>query len=67
MAMTEEVENTLVEEMRAIKKLLMLQALAVGYKQKDLAAALGTSEATLSRMLPKGLTKIANVRGAAES
>lgn len=51
------VEKTVVEELSAIKKLLMLQLLAIGYKQKDLAAVLGVSEATLSRMLPKGITK----------
>lgn len=65
--MTDEVGNALVEEMRTIKKLLMLQALAVGYKQKDLASALGIGEATVSRMLPKGLTRVANVRGVTES
>ncbi len=55
--MNDDNSNALVEEMQAIKKLLMLQLLAVGYKQKHLAGALGVSEATLSRMLPKGLPK----------
>jgi predicted transcriptional regulator len=50
-------EELLVKELSGIKKLLMLQLLAIGYKQKDLAAVLGVSEATLSGMLPKGLTK----------
>lgn len=49
--------KALIEEMQAIKKLLMLQLLAMGYKQKHLAAALGVSQATLSRMLPKGFSK----------
>jgi transcriptional regulator len=49
--------SSLLEEMQAVKKLLMLQLLAMGYKQKHIAAALGTSEATLSRMLPKGISK----------
>lgn len=49
--------DELVSELQAIKKLLMLQLLASGYKQKHLASALGVSEATLSRMLPKGITK----------
>lgn len=47
--------GTLIEETVAVKKLLMLQLLATGYKQKHLAATLGVSEATLSRMLPRGL------------
>lgn len=49
--------KALLEEMQAVKKLLMLQLLAVGYKQKHIAAVLGVSNATLSRMLPKGLSK----------
>jgi predicted transcriptional regulator len=55
--MTLTTEEALLEELTAIKKLMMLQLLAIGYKQKDLAAALGVSDATLSRMLPKGITK----------
>lgn len=65
--MTDETTNALADEMRAVKKLLMLQALAAGYKQKDLAATLGVGEATISRMLPKGLTKVARVRDGMES
>jgi DNA-binding transcriptional regulator LsrR (DeoR family) len=51
--------ETLIEETVAVKKLLMLQLLATGYKQKHLAATLGVSEATLSRMLPRGLPDLA--------
>lgn len=47
--------KTLVQETQWVRKLLTLQALAVGYKQKHIAAALGVSEATMSRMMPKGL------------
>ncbi len=50
-------ENALLSEMQSIKKLLMLQALAAGFRQKHLASLLGVSPATLSRMLPKGLPK----------
>lgn len=54
-------ENTtiesLAEELRAVKMLLILQALAVGCQQKHVAAALGVSDATLSRMFPKGFAK----------
>lgn len=55
--MTEVDAKALLGEMQAVKKLLMLQLLAVGYRQKQIAATLGVSEATLSRMLPKGLSK----------
>ncbi len=55
--MTNTDTQALVEEMQAVKNLLILQLLAMGYKQKHVAGALGISEATLSRMLPKGLTK----------
>jgi DNA-binding NarL/FixJ family response regulator len=42
----------------------MLQALAAGYKQKHIAATLGVSPATMSRMIPKGLPTL---KGAAEN
>lgn len=49
--------KSLKDEMQSIKMLLILQLLAIGYKQKHIAAVLGVSDATLSRMLPKGLSK----------
>lgn len=55
--MSNEDAKALIEEMQGVKKLLMLQLLAMGYKQKHIASALGVSEATLSRMLPKGIFK----------
>jgi hypothetical protein len=58
---TGEAENgglkALIAELQSVKMLLMLQALAMGYKQKHLASVLGVSEATLSRMMPKGFSK----------
>jgi DNA-binding transcriptional regulator LsrR (DeoR family) len=45
------------DELRSIRMLLIRQALASGCQQKHIAAALGVSEATLSRMLPKGFAK----------
>jgi DNA-binding transcriptional regulator LsrR (DeoR family) len=68
------VENTaieaLAEDMRSVKMLLILQALASGCQQKHVAAALGVSDATLSRMFPKGfakeIAKIAVRRGGPE-
>ncbi|MBI5262712.1 MAG: hypothetical protein HY852_12950 [Bradyrhizobium sp.] len=50
-------ENSLTEEIHSVKMLLILQALATGCQQKHIAAALGVSEPTLSRMLPKGFAK----------
>jgi DNA-binding transcriptional regulator LsrR (DeoR family) len=50
-------ENELVQEMKAVKMLLILQALATGCQQKHIAAALGVSEATVSGLLPKGFAK----------
>ncbi len=47
--------KTLTQEMQWVRKLLMLQVLAAGYKQKHIALALGVSPATMSRMMPKGL------------
>jgi DNA-binding transcriptional regulator LsrR (DeoR family) len=49
--------SSLADEMRSVKMLLVLQALASGCQQKHIAAALGVSEPTLSRMLPKGFAK----------
>jgi DNA-binding transcriptional regulator YdaS (Cro superfamily) len=49
--------KSLIGEIQLVKNLLIIQALAVGCKQKHIAAALGVSDATLSRMFPKGVTK----------
>jgi DNA-binding transcriptional regulator LsrR (DeoR family) len=47
----------LLAEIRAVKMLLILQLLRSGVRQTQIAAMLGISEATMSRMVPKGLTK----------
>jgi DNA-binding NarL/FixJ family response regulator len=49
--------GTLVEEIRAMKRLMILQLLSSGVRQNQIALMLGISEATMSRMLPKGLSK----------
>ncbi len=54
--------KTLIQETQWVRKLLTLQVLAAGYKQKHIAAALGVSPATMSRMIPKGLP----IKGATE-
>jgi DNA-binding transcriptional regulator LsrR (DeoR family) len=55
--MAAESENSFVGDLRDLKMLLILQALSSGCQQKHIAAALGVSDATLSRMLPKGFAK----------
>ena len=50
-------ESDLAEEMRAIKRLLILQLLEGGTSQGRIAAMLEISPATMSRMMPKGLSK----------
>lgn len=44
----------LVDEMKSIKKLLILQLLRADVAQKHIASMLEVSEATMSRMIPKG-------------
>ena len=44
------------DDMAAIKRLLILQLLHQGVKQGHIAAILGISEASMSEMLPKGLS-----------
>lgn len=46
--------DELIGEMRSIKKLLILQLLKNEISQKQIAALLEISEATMSRMLAKG-------------
>jgi DNA-binding transcriptional regulator LsrR (DeoR family) len=43
------------KELRDIKMLMILQLLNDGVKQRQIALALGVSEATVSRLLPKGM------------
>jgi predicted transcriptional regulator len=45
----------LLEEIKSVKMLLILQLLSTGVKQKQIAMMLGISEATMSRLVPKGL------------
>lgn len=55
--MNEKDLKLLVEEFQSLKRLFILQLLGQGFKQRQIAAMLGISEATMSRMIPKGLTK----------
>ena len=47
--------DDLLGELRALKMLMILQLLRQGLKQNQIAAMLGVSEATMSRMLPRVL------------
>jgi DNA-binding transcriptional regulator LsrR (DeoR family) len=49
--------DDLLGELRALKMLMILQLLRQGVKQGQIAAMLGISEPTMSRMLPKGISK----------
>ena len=46
--------NEMLFELRMIRKLLMLQLLLEDVPQKQIAAMLEISEATMSRMIPRG-------------
>ncbi len=54
--MNSEDAGLLLQEMRDVKMLLILQHLNSGVKQKQIALMLGISEASMSRMMPKGLS-----------
>lgn len=60
--MSKETEE-MTAEIRAVKKLLILQLLRSGATQSQIASILGVSDATMSRMLPKGVGKSAKVAG----
>lgn len=49
--------DDLLSEMRSLKMLLILQLLRQGVRQGQIASVLGISDATMSRMLPKGIAK----------
>ena len=51
------------KELRDLKMLMILQLLNAGVRQRQIAAALGVSEATISRLLPKGLQVGKSKRG----
>lgn len=53
------------KELRDLKMLMILQLLNAGVRQRQIAAALGVSEATISRLLPKGLQATKSKREAA--
>lgn len=50
-------KDEVAEELRSLKMLMILQLLRQGVKQGQIASVLGISDATMSRMLPTGLSK----------
>jgi DNA-binding transcriptional regulator LsrR (DeoR family) len=57
-------KDDLLDELRAVKMLLILQLLRQGVRQGQIAGMLSISEATMSRMLPKGIAKTVSKGGA---
>ncbi|MBK8457830.1 MAG: hypothetical protein IPL47_12575 [Phyllobacteriaceae bacterium] len=49
--------DDLIAEMRDVKKLLVLQLLCSDVSQRQIASMLEISEATMSRMIPRGTVK----------
>jgi predicted transcriptional regulator len=60
--MNDALANELLNEMKSVKMLLILQLLGVGMKQRHIAMMLGISDATMSRMLPPGIAKAIEAR-----
>ena len=51
--MTEEQAETIIKELETLRKLKILELFDKGYSQSELAKALGVSQPTISRMVPK--------------
>ncbi len=55
--MTNEQADEILKELAMLRKLKMIELFDKGYSQTQLAQALGISQSTISRMLPKNSTK----------
>jgi predicted transcriptional regulator len=55
--MTNEQADEILKELEMLRKLKMLELFDKGYSQAQLAHALGVSQSTISRMMPKILAK----------
>ena len=58
--MTEKQVEVMIENLDAIKKLLVLQALDAGHTQGQVATALGVAQSSISKMFPGGAPKKKN-------
>jgi hypothetical protein len=56
-------DDEIVEELTAIKKLLVFALIKDGATQSQIAVALGTSQSQISKMFPKGLSSMADGKG----
>ncbi len=55
--MNDEHAEKIATELEMIRKLAILTLFDKGYSQADIAATLGVSQPTISRMFPKGMPK----------
>lgn len=55
--MTNDQAEQILKELEMLRKLKILELSDKGYSQAQLAQALGVSQATISRMFPKGTGK----------
>ena len=55
--MTNEQADEILKELAMLRKLKIIELFDKGYSQAQLAQALGVGQPTISRMLPKTLTK----------
>jgi predicted XRE-type DNA-binding protein len=56
-SMTNEQADEILKELEMLRKLKMIELFDKGYSQAQLAQALGVSQPTISRMMPKVSTK----------
>jgi predicted transcriptional regulator len=55
--MTDDQANQIIKELEMLRKLHIFELFEKGYSQAQLAQALGVSQPTISRMLPKSATR----------
>jgi hypothetical protein len=53
-------ENAILDELIAIKRLLIFALIKGGATQSQIAVALGTSQSSISKMFPKGISTVAD-------
>jgi len=56
-------ETAILDELTAIKRLLIFALVKEGATQSQIAGALGTSQSQISKMFPKGLSGVADGKG----
>ena len=56
-------ETAILDELTAIKRLLIFALIREGATQSQIAATLGTSQSQISKMFPKSLSSAADAKG----